>query len=253
MNCKKLSSVTLNTLFAVMLCAMVAAVFSSCNGASTAVSPSSSSTKLLVVNASPDAGWLLAYINNLQIGTNSSQITTATTQTYFKYSSVPTYYGVGSGSLLLQLRSASSQLNLVSITDSIKSGINYSLFCVGLASVDSVSYIFTVDTDKLSSTITYGRGKIRFINASPRTPALSLTANGTTAFSGITYKKISDYVEIPAGNYDFKVTATGAPNSSLVDLPLTTVQNGHLYTIFTKGLVGRTDTAAISLNVITNK
>lgn len=69
----------------------------------------------------------------------------------------------------------------------------------------------------------------------------------------MTYKKVSGYVEVPAGIYDFKITATGAPASVLTDLSRITVQDGKLYTLFTKGLVGRTDTAALSLNVITNK
>jgi len=60
-------------------------------------------------------------------------------------------------------------------------------------------------------------------------------------------------VQMPAGIYDFKIYATGAPGSVLVDVPLITIQDGRLYTLFTYGLTGRTDTAAIGAKVITNR
>jgi hypothetical protein len=76
--------------------------------------------------------------------------------------------------------------------------------------------------------------------------------NGTKVFNSIAYKGVSTYQQVPAGIYDFKIFATGT-TSVLVDVPLITIQDGRLYTLFTHGLTGRTDTAAIGAAVITNK
>lgn len=225
----------------------MAQLLPSCSNSNNVVNPGIGSTKLVVVNTSPDKGPVTAYINNVQLGNSNTYLAT---RTFFTYNTTtPIYYGIGTGNLVLQLRDANN-VNL--ITDSLitTSNTGYSLFLVGLASVDSLTSILVPDTSGIP---TLGRGKVRFINTSSRTPGLDVYANGTLAFTKITYKKVSRYIELPAGIYDFKLNATGAPASVLVDLPRITVQDGKLYTLYTKGLVGRTDTSAISLNVITNR
>jgi hypothetical protein len=236
----------LNMIYVLMAWLFIAPVLSSCSSNSNVVNPSSTTTRLLVVNASPDAGPLTAFVNNIQLG-NSGNVLAL--RTYFRYAAIPSYYGIGNGYITMQLRT-DHNIGLTTDTATIVVNKSYSLFLVGLNSIDSLSTIFTADTSKLPP---LGSGKIRFINASPRTPALSLSANGTSAFANIAFKQVSPYIQIPVGTYDFKVTATGAPTNVLTDLPLTTVQDGRLYTLYTRGLVGRTDTAALNLSVITNQ
>ncbi len=241
---KKLSGFKIIMVFALL--AFTVQLLPACNNATAVVNPGNNSTKLVIVNASPDEGPVTAYINNLQLGNTSTYLTT---RTYFTYATTPVYYGIGTGDLVFQLRDNNNN-NLVTDSVTTASNTGYTLFLVGLASVDSLSNIIVADTSAVPA---LGRGKVRFINASPRTSALDIYANGTLAFTKMTYKKVSNYIELPAGIYDFKMTATGAPSSVLVDLPRTTVQDGKYYTLYTKGMVGRTDSAAITLNVITNR
>jgi hypothetical protein len=124
------------------------------------------------------------------------------------------------------------------------------LFVTGLRADTTVTGIFTIDT---SSSSTPGRGKIRFINASPRSMGLDVTANGTLAFTNRTFKSVSKFIEIAPGNYDFIITPTGVPANVLKTIPRVSIQDGKLYTIYSYGMVGRVDSAAFGGGVIANK
>lgn len=222
-------------------------VLASCNGNSTTVSPSSSTTKLVVINASPDVGPIQAYINTYVLG-----ITTGTSaqRTYFRYSTTPVYYSIGTGLLTLQLRTENSKIQYSSDTVTTVSNRGYSLFMVGLAAKDSITSLLVKDDPTPPA---LGKGRMRFINVSPRTQGMDVYVNGALGFTKIAYKGISPYIELPAGIYDFKMTATGSAANGLADLPRITIQDGKVYTLYSKGMVGRIDTAAIGLNIITNK
>lgn len=165
----------LNNLYLLLALVLIIPVISSCGNAGNVVNPTGTTTKIAIINTSPDVGPIAAFINNIQLGSTS---TVTASKTYFRYSSTPAYYSIGSGALTIQLR-AYPNTGLTSEIDTIVVNKSYSLFLVGLNSTNSLSTIFTVDT---SSVPTQGRGKIRFINASPLTPALDMLANGTTVF-----------------------------------------------------------------------
>lgn len=229
--------------------ALAAATLLSACGTSNAVSPAGSTTSIVVVNTIPDIGPLALFLDNIQLGGTASVIAS---RTWFRYSTTPTYYTIKTAdSILFQLQSYPYRVvSKLSANHSTRANTSYSLFLVGLSSIDSVSTIFTVDTAALPA---IGHGKIRFINASPRTPALDVSINGSAGFSKIPYKKVSGYVQVPAGTYEFKITSSSTGTTVLNTLSRVTVLDGKLYTLFSKGLVGRADSAAISLNVITQK
>jgi hypothetical protein len=216
-------------------------VLSACNANSGAsVSPSAATTKILVVNASPDLGPITLAVGSVQLGG------------FFRYPTPSNYYSLGTGTQNLQIRNT-KYLSVLIRNDTLANNTNYSLYVLGInastVATESLSAMLVADTSSIPA---LGYGKIRFINASPRTSGLDIMANGTKAFSAITYKGISAYQQVPAGIYDFKIYAAGS-SSVLVDVPRITVQDGRLYTLFTHGLTGRTDTAAIGAAVITNK
>jgi hypothetical protein len=243
MHYKKADRKVLKGLFLIVMAVLLLPLVSSC-GKNAAVAPASSTTKLLIVDASVDLLPMQVYIGNLQLGTK-----------YFNYPTVTNYYSVFSGTQTFQVRNHYGAAVFFH-TDTLRDNRNYSLFVVGLATAtthaDTLSYIFTTDYSTLS---TPGYGKIRFVNASPRTTGLDVYANGTQAFSNITYKSVSSYIQVPAGIYSFKVTPNNTPASVLTTLPNVTVQDGRLYTLYTRGLIGRTatDTAAFTAAVITNQ
>jgi len=215
------------------------ATISSCGGQG-AASPTGLNIKYRVINLSPDLFPVYLFVDFKKV--NTTPFTFTVDHGYFFVPSIDNPY---------QFRSALvSGAELFERNDSLKSGLRYTLFITGNVADGSIKQIFTVDT---ASSAKLGRGKIRFVNASPTSVnGLDVTANGTPAFSKILYTNHSKFVELPAGNYDFQINSTG---SSMVikDLPGVTIQDGRLYTLYAYGYTTRIDTAAFNAAVITNQ
>ena len=193
-----------------------------------------------ILNLSPDVDPVNLFIDFKQVNT-----------TPYVFTVNQGYCFVPSLDIPYQIRTtATSGATLLSRNDTLKSGAKYSLYIVGNVANKSLTTIFTVDTSK---TPTAGRGKIRFVDASPSgTSGLDVYANGTLAFSKVVYPNFKDYIEVPVGNYDIQITPAGSA-AILKELPSVTVQDGRLYTIYAYGYSNRTDTAAFSAAVLTNK
>jgi len=240
---KKADNLVVNSLLLIVGMLLSVAMLPSC-GKTAAVAASSSTTKLCIVDASPDLLPMQIYLGSLQLGTQGK---------FFNYPTITNYYPVFSGEQVIQLRNH-NQASVFYVDSILHDNRSYTLFVTGLASAtapaDAVTYILTTDYSAIPR---LGYGKIRFVNASPRTSGLDVAANGTLAFSNIAYKGVSPYVEVPAGIYAFKINATATPASALTTLSNVTVQDGRLYTLYTRGLVGRTDSAAFTAAVISNQ
>ncbi|MFD0764080.1 DUF4397 domain-containing protein [Mucilaginibacter lutimaris] len=139
--------------------------------------------------------------------------------------------------------------NLLTLPGSLKPGVPYTWFVTGLKADSSLTSIVTVDT---AGAPPNGRGKVRFVNASPTAINMNLTLNDTAAFKNIPYKTVTDYIEVTAGNYDFNVVATSAPKTVLAPVNKYTVLDGKLYTVYFYGLSNSTDSAKYSANILLN-
>jgi hypothetical protein len=208
----------------------------------TAASQAGLNIRYEVLNLSPDLLPVNLFISFKQVNALGNP---------FVFNVNPGYFYLPATDTPFQIRSnLTSGITLFSRDDILKPNATYSLFITGSLGDNSLKQIFTVDTASLP---TIGRGKIRFIDASPTgTSGLDVYANGEKAFSKIIYPNFSDFVEIPVGNYDFQITTTGQTNI-LKDLPAVTIQDGRLYTIYAYGYTNRIDSAAFSAQVITNR
>jgi len=199
-------------------------------------------TQLEILNLSPDLQPVNLYIDFLQQGTTS----------YF-YPTSSGYFYLNSIDTPIQIRSANfTTKNLFNIDSVLLANHKYSLFITGLQA--DTTYILT--RDDFTATPEQGFGKVRFINASWPATNLNVLANNTIAFSNIAYTAVSPYVQIPAGNYNFQITTTIAPNVVLSTPTLstsTTIQDGRLYTLYSYGIINRTDTSAFGAALITNR
>lgn len=61
---------------------------------------------------------------------------------------------------------------------------------------------------------------IRFLNASPNSPAIDVYLNDRLIFRNLLYKYFSDYVSIPSGTYHIKVFPSGSTTNPLIDKSL---------------------------------
>jgi hypothetical protein len=211
---------------------------SSCGKQTTAGGPTGLNVQYHVLNLSPDLFPVNLFINYVKANTNPYVF--EVDQGYFYVPSITNPF---------QIRSALvAGTQLLTRNDTLKIGLKYTLYITGNAA--SLKQIFTVDTAAIA---TIGRGKLRFVNASPTgTGGLDVTANGTPAFSKIVYLNYSKFIELPVGNYDFQINATGSP-TILKDMPAVTIQDGKAYTLYAYGYTTRIDSAAFNAAMITNQ
>ncbi|HEY2580360.1 MAG TPA: DUF4397 domain-containing protein [Mucilaginibacter sp.] len=226
-------------LFLFIAMVLIIPIIFSCSKSGNA-SASGTNVQYHVLNLSPDLSPVNLFIDFKQA--NASPFVFNIDQGYFYVPSVDLPY---------QFRSALvGGTVLFERSDSLKAGLKYTLFIIGNQGNSSVKQIFTVDTASLPAV---GRGKLRFVNASPTgTSGLDVFANGTQAFSNVLYTNYSKFIELPAGNYDIQINTTGASNV-LKDLNPVTIQDGRIYTLYAFGYSNRVDTAAFNAAVITNR
>jgi hypothetical protein len=206
------------------------------------VSPQNSRIAMQVVNLSPD---LLSI--NLWIGyekQNNNPFSYPTPSGYFSLTSIDTP---------IQIRSSSPQVssgNLIVRKDILKPNLRYTLFVTGLrfdsTQAGRVTSIFTVDT---TANPLPGRGKIRFVNASPKSGAFDITANGTMAFTNRAYLSVSEFKEVPPGTYEFRIMPTGS-STVISTFSNVAIQDGKIYTLFSRGVAGGADSVAFGAGII---
>ena len=239
---KKNKSGIMVFLFLCSVGTMVLPFIASCGKSGTTL-PAGSAVQFQVLNLSPDLQPV-----NLWVG-------------YIKQNNYPYSYPAANGYITLgiidtpiQVRSTSAAIstsNVLSFSTQLKANLKYTLFVTGFRADSSITHIFTIDTAAVSIV---GRGKIRFVNASPRSPDLDVTANGTPAFTGQKYKGVSKFIEIPPGTYNFKIMpSVGSTTTVLSDLRNINIADGKIYTLYSYGIAGRVDSAAFGANVLINK
>jgi hypothetical protein len=241
MNSNK-SNTPLNLFFIGMVFTLVLPFIASCGKTETTVTPTTN-TQLQVVNLSTDLLPVNLYINlrkrDLQ----------------YRYPTPSGYFSLAAFDTLFQIRRVvtgnnNSSVNEISIDTTLKSNVKYTLFITGFKATNTISHIFISDT---SAAPISGRGKVRFVNATAGNNIFNVTANGTPVFTNQKYKDVSKFVEVPAGMYNFKIYDQSSTTTILSELPNITVLDGKLYTLYCRGIVGRTDTAAFGMGILNNK
>lgn len=204
---------------------------------------SNSNARMQIVNLSPDIQPFNLYAMYIKQSTSSYYY--PANSGYFLINTVDTPYQIRTA----QIVNGVNPTNLLTLLPKLQPKVPYTWFVTGLLKDSSLTSILTVDTGSVPAN---GRGKLRFVNASPSAIGLDLTANSTVAFKDVKYTKVTDYMELTAGSYNLNVTATNAPTIVLSGQQNFTVLDGKLYTMYFYGLAGKTDTAAYGTNVILN-
>lgn len=81
--------------------------------------------------------------------------------------------------------------------------------------------------------------RVRVIHASPDAPNVDVYANDARVLADVPFKTASDYLEVPGGDYNFKVYAAGADPASdtaVIDADAT-LETGKDYTVVALGLL----------------
>lgn len=77
--------------------------------------------------------------------------------------------------------------------------------------------------------------KVRVVHASPDAPAVDVYVNGNKALSNVPFFTASDYLDLPGGSYDIKVTPAGDANTAVIDAKGVTIEGGKAYTVAAVG------------------
>jgi hypothetical protein len=220
---------------------MIVPFIASC-GKGGEISAAGSKIQFQVVNASPDLQPIDLYVELFKQNLTSS----------YSYPLPSGYFSLSNILPPIQIKSAST-LNAtkvwVTIDSVMKPNYKYTLFVTGLKADSSVTGLFVTDN---APAPTAGRGKIRFVNASPHSTPLDITANDSLAFINQAYKNVSPFIEIPPGNYIFRVLPTGK-NTVISTMPTTTIADGKVYTLYCYGISGGADSVAFNTGIISNR
>lgn len=242
-------------LFLVLSGSLIATFISSC-GKGGASGATALNIKYQVINLSPDLGPISLYIDYRQY--NGLNFYYPAASGYFALSSIDTPFQVRSAPVQISSTAVTSQIYFPSIDNVLHPNFKYTLFITGLVADSSVKAVLLTDTALALPPLGYG--KVRFLNASPLSGSVDVYANGTTTagFKSLQYNKVSPYVQMPAGNYTFQIypagtnvsTATAGAIGAYSNL---TVQDGRLYTIYSYGISGHTDSLAFGTGAIANQ
>lgn len=87
----------------------------------------------------------------------------------------------------------------------------------------------------VAPTFAADKAMVRVLHASPDAPAVDVYVNGTKALSDVTFKTLSDYLPLDAGQYTLEVKAAGT--DTVVTSADATVEAGQEYTVAAIGKV----------------
>jgi hypothetical protein len=80
-----------------------------------------------------------------------------------------------------------------------------------------------------------GSAKVRVVHASPDAPAVDVYLDGNKVLTNVPFFTASDYLDVPAGSHDIKVTPTGDANTAVIDAKGVAVEAGKAYTVAAVG------------------
>jgi hypothetical protein len=193
--------------------------------------------KVMTVHASPDAPAVNLVIDNATAGTGLT------------FPNATGYLHVPAGARNVKVAvTANPSLVAIEANLNLMPGGDYSIFAV-----DNLSNIAPlVIADDLTSPAS-GKAHVRFLHLSPNAPAvdIAVAGGGPVVFSNYEFKEYSSFTPLNAGTYNLEVRLAGA-NTVVLPLPGIVLQDGTIYTVFAKGLVGGTGAQALSAGIIVN-
>src|ERR1700753_4244177 len=191
-------------------------------------------TALNIVNASADT--LNFYLNGTRQNNSSSIFPDG--QSY--------YLIINAGQQNFQFKKAGDFNILFSYPANLTDSTNNSLYITGGSASGSFLSKDLLDTTNFYKDTVF---RLRFVNASPDAGSLDVTVDSAT-ISNSAFKSISPYVLYGSGPKKVKVFKSGSGSASID----TTIifQPGHIYTVYSKGLLNGKGAAVFDVGVALN-
>lgn len=77
---------------------------------------------------------------------------------------------------------------------------------------------------------------VRVVHASPDAPNVDVWVDGSKVLTDVPFTAVSDYLEVPAGDHNFQVVATGTTSPAVIDADVT-LEAGKAYTVAATGML----------------
>ena len=94
-----------------------------------------------------------------------------------------------------------------------------------------------------------GNALVRVVHASPDAPAVDVYVDGNKALSNVPFFTASDYLPLPAGPHDIKVTPAGDANTAVIDAKGVSFEAGKAYTVAATGTLAEIKPTVYSDNL----
>jgi hypothetical protein len=153
-----------------------------------------------VVHASPDAPNVDVYVDSNVVAQN------------VPYATASQYLDASSGTHTIKITPAGSTTAVTSVSQNFTSKTDYTALAVG--DVSNISILALQDDNTAPAS---GQIKLRVVHASPSAGPVDIyvTAPGTDintetpTLTNVPFKGVSQYLAVPAGSYEVRVTPTG--------------------------------------------
>jgi hypothetical protein len=160
--------------------------------------------------------------------------------TDFTYKETSDYLELDSGSYTIGIIPDGATDPAITGTVTLDAGEDYTAAAIGDGTNQPLELLPLADDN---SPPMAGNAKLRIVHTAPFTETLAATevdirTDAGDVVGGLTnvpYKGNSGYLELPAGEYDLKITAPGDPGTTLIEVPPVTLNDGDIVTVFAIG------------------
>ena len=168
--------------------------------------------RLRAVHASPDAPNVDILVDNALVASDVA------------FKGVLDYTDVPAGDRNIKVNLTDPGTSVIDATVPLAGGTDYTVLAV-----DFAASIEPLLLDDNTTTPSPGNAKVRVVHASPNAPNVDVLVDDTIVLTNVAFKEFSDYLEVPAGDRNFKVNATGTA-MTVIDVTPTLI-DGSIYTV----------------------
>lgn len=188
-------------------------------------------SQVKVIHAVPAAGSVDFYLNGTK--QNSSAVS---------YGEQTGYIATANGDKTAEFKTSLDNNTILSAPVSFDGG-NYTLFATGQSSNNTLTTLLVEDNLQTPGT---GKVRVRFVHVSPDAPTVNLIANDSTWATSRTYKSATDFIEVNAGSYIFKLNRTDNGTTAYTSESIS-LTSGKNYTLVARGLAGNAVVTPLTL------
>lgn len=197
--------------------------------------------KINIINASPNN-----YDINFLVGKD-----TLNGSKPLRFFNSTSYVNILSGTQTISLYYAGVDSSFIDSSFNFREDKNYSLFVI-----DSPQNARPLLISDDLTTPNNGKAHLRFINLAPNSPEIDFVklvdTFKTVIFPKNNFQDVSSFTEFEPGVYNFEIKLVGS-DSTILKIPTIVLNNGRVYTIVARGIVGASGKTEYRSDVFLNK